>query len=148
GARTSGLTMDSPLYVRMAEDIAGGERGPAPAHHGYPLLVALASRLLPGRELPGRAVSLVASLGLVALVWGIARLRLPARDAWVPALVVTLHPLLAIYGTAVMTEATFLCLAVGAVAALARARPVLGGALFGAAWWVRPEALVLAPLAV
>src|SRR5262249_24072201 len=69
GVKSSGLPMASPLYVRLAEDLARGEREPAPAHHGYPLLVSLAARVLPGRELPGRAVSLVASLGLVALVW-------------------------------------------------------------------------------
>ena len=39
---TAGVTMDSPLYVRMAEALASGERGPSPAHHGYPALVALA----------------------------------------------------------------------------------------------------------
>src|SRR5437763_1347499 len=63
-ARSSGLTMDSPLYVRMAESIASGPHEPQPAHEGYSLLVLLASRLLPGRELPGRALSLVASLAL------------------------------------------------------------------------------------
>ena len=67
-SRNAGLTMDSPLYVRMAEDLLAGGRGPSPAHHGYPILVALASFLLPGRELPGRAVSMLASLALVAIV--------------------------------------------------------------------------------
>src|SRR5262245_8853372 len=60
-AGNSGLTMDSPLYVRMAEDLAAGRRGASPAHHGYPALLALASFVLPGRELPGRAVSILAS---------------------------------------------------------------------------------------
>ncbi len=144
----SGLTMDSPLYVRMAEDLLAGRRAPAPAHHGYPILVALASRVLPGRELPGRAVSLVASLALVGLAWQLGRRRLPPADAFVLALIAALHPLLAVYGTAVMTEATFLALAFGAVVQLDAGRARAGGALFGAAWWVRPEAAVLAPLAV
>ena len=60
--QNSGLTMDSGLYVRMAEDLLAGTRGPSPAHHGYPLLLLLASRLLPGRELPGRVVSCLAAL--------------------------------------------------------------------------------------
>src|ERR1051325_6709805 len=144
----SGLTMDSPLYVRMAEDVLAGRLGPSPAHHGYPLLVALAALVVPGRELPGRVVSCVASLALVAEVWAVARRRSPPRNALVPALIVALHPLLAVYGTATMTEATFLALAFGGVALLDAARPFSGGVLLGAAWWVRPEAAVVAPLAV
>jgi len=57
----SGLTMDSPLYVNMSEALAQGRPALGPAHHGYPLLIALAHRTIPGREWPGRVVSLVAS---------------------------------------------------------------------------------------
>lgn len=148
-ATNSGLTMDSPLYVRMAESLRAGEAtGPVPAHHGYPLLVALASWLVPGREWPGRVVSLVASLALVACVWSLARQRWSRSTAFAVTAVVALHPLLAVYGGAVMTEATFLALAWGGIAALESMKPRLGGALLGAAWWVRPEAIVVAPLAV
>ena len=147
-AGNSGLTMDSPLYVRMAEDLLAGHRGPSPAHHGYPALVALASLVLPGRELPGRAVSVLASLVVVALTWWIARRRVGDGLAWAPATMVALQPLLAVYGGAVMTEAAFLSLALGGVALLEARRARAGGVLLGAAWWVRPEAGVLAPLAV
>jgi hypothetical protein len=147
-ARSSGLTMDSPLYVRMAEDLLAAHRDPSPAHHGYPLLVALASLAIPGRELPGRAVSLVASLVLVALVWIVARRHAPRSCTLVPALGVAVHPLLAVYGSAVMTESVFLALAFGGIALLDARRARSGGALLGAAWWVRPEAVVVAPLAV
>src|SRR5262249_42021281 len=74
-AANRGLTMDSPLYVRMAEPRLAGRRGPSPAHHGSPAIVALASLVVPGRELPGRVVSLAASLLVVALAWWIARRR-------------------------------------------------------------------------
>ena len=144
----SGLTMDSPLYVRMAEALLAGHRAASPAHHGYPALVALASLVLPGRELPGRVVSIVASLALVAITWWLASRRIGAALASVPATLVALHPLLAVYGSAVMTEAVFLALAIGAIALLEGRRAALGGALLGAAWWVRPEAALLAPIAV
>ncbi len=146
--RNSGLTMDSPLYVRMAEDLIAGHHGPSPAHHGYPMLVALASLVLPGRELPGRAVSLIASLALVAIVWAMARRRTSPLAALAPALLAALHPLLAAQGTALMTEPVFLALAVGGVSLLDAGRARAGGALLGAAWWVRPEAVLLAPCAV
>jgi len=127
-AGNSGLTMDSPLYVRMAEDLLAGHRGPSPAHHGYPALVALASLVLPGRELPGRAVSVLASLVVVALTWWIAKRRVGDGLAWAPATLVALQPLLAIYGGAVMTEAVFLSLALGGAprAAPRRRVPVRG----------------------
>jgi len=147
-ARNAGLTMDSPLYVRMAEDLLAGRRAPSPAHHGYSALLALASVVLPGRELPGRAVSLLASLLLVAITWWIARRRLGDGLAWLPATLVALHPLLAVYGGAIMTESTFLGLALAGVALLEARRARAGGALLGAAWWVRPEAALLAPVAV
>ncbi len=145
---TAGLTMDSPLYVRMAEWLRHGVHEGSPAHQGYPLLVALASFLTSDREWPGRLVSLVASLALVALVHDAARRRVGPRGAALAAGLVALHPLLAIYGVAVMTEATFLTLVCAGFAALDRGQAKRGGAWLGAAWWVRPEALVLAPLAV
>jgi hypothetical protein len=146
-SRSAGLTMDSPLYVRMAEDLLAAHREPAPAHHGYSLLVALASLVLPGRELPGRAVSMLASLALVGVVWVMARRRAGPWRALVPASLVAFHPLLAIYGSAVMTEASFLAIACGGIALLDAGRARAGGALLGAAWWVRPEAAVVAPFA-
>src|SRR5262249_37405447 len=77
----------------------------------------------------------------------IARRRVGAGLAWVPALLVALHPLLAVYGGAIMTEATFVGLALGGIALLDAGRARSGGALLGAAWWGRPEAAVLAPIA-
>jgi hypothetical protein len=144
---TSGLTMDSPLYVRMSEDLLGAHRDPAPAHHGYPMLVALAALVLPGRELPGRAVSMLASLAVVALTWLVARRRTGGALALLPASLVALHPLLAVHASAIMTESTFLALALAGVALLDAKRARAGGALLGAAWWVRPEAIVVTPLA-
>jgi hypothetical protein len=146
-AGNSGLTMDSPLYVRMAEDVRAGRVEPAPAHEGYPLLVAAASFAAPGRELPGRLVSLVASLALVVLVWEAALRRMSPAFALLPAGLVALHPLLAVYGGAIMTESTFLALAFAGALCFDAGRAAAGGVLLGAAWWVRPEAAVLAPVA-
>src|SRR5689334_16754464 len=49
---TSGITMDSPLYVMASESLAHGKLELlGPAHHGYPALIALMRTVLPGREL-------------------------------------------------------------------------------------------------
>jgi hypothetical protein len=143
----AGVTMDSPLYVRMAESLAAGERGPSPAHHGYPALIALASPLLPGREVPGRVISLLASLAAVALTARLARRHLGPGWASVAACAVALHPLLAIYGVAIMTEASFLAVLLGGLLLVESERPLAGGLVLGAAYAIRPEAIVIAPLA-
>lgn len=147
-AADSGLTMDSALYVRMADWLRAGHREASPAHHGYPLLIALCSLALPGRELPGRLVSLAASLVVVSCVWVLARRRAGTWAAAAATLPVALHPLLAVYGVAIMTESTFLAMVMGGIVLLDGARTRAGAALLGAAWWVRPEAAVIAPLAL
>ena len=53
-SRNSGLTMDSPLYVRMAEALRAGDPAVPPGpSQDYPVLVALASFVLPGARTPG-----------------------------------------------------------------------------------------------
>src|SRR5258705_991020 len=66
--QNAGITMDSPLYFRMAEGIAHGRRLDGPAHHGYPALIALAHIVVHDPILAGRVVSLVAGLALLPLV--------------------------------------------------------------------------------
>lgn len=143
----AGITMDSPLYVRMAEDLLAGVRGPSPAHHGFPILIAAASRMLPGRELPGRATALVAALAVTSLAWALARRWLGPRGALVAAALVALHPLLVVYGGAIMTEAPFLAVTLAGLWLLESGRPFSGGLALGAAYWIRPEAAVIAPAA-
>ena len=142
--RNAGVTMDSPLYVRMAEAISRGKSVVGPAHHGYSALVALASALLPGRELPGRAVSFAAGLALIPLVYFLARRTTSPRWAGFAALLVALHPLLAVYSGPIMTETTFLAIAAGALLLLEDRHFLAGGFGLGLAYTVRPEALVMA----
>jgi hypothetical protein len=136
--------MDSPLYVRMAEAMAHGQRAIGPAHHGYSALVALVGALLPGRELPGRALSLASGLALIALVYVLARRTASAGWATFAGLLVALHPLLAVFSGPIMTESTFLAIAAGAVLLLEDRHRFAGGIGLGLAYTVRPEALVMA----
>jgi hypothetical protein len=148
--RAAGITMDSPLYVRMAEWLRGGPSVDGPAHHGYSALIALASLVVPGREWPGRVVSLAAGLALIAVVRAIAQGRGPEtrEEAWrgaaLAAWLVALHPLLAIFSSAIMTESTFLALAYAGLLLTDRERPFAGGVVLGLGYVVRPEAAVLA----
>jgi len=146
-ARSAGITMDSPLYVRMAEALRGGEKVVGPAHHGYSTLMAAVGWLVPGRELPGRSLSFVAGLALIPLVYLLARRAVSRPWAAVAAALVALHPLLAAYTGAIMTEATFLAIATTGLLLLEGSRRMVGGVALGLAYTVRPEALVIAPVA-
>ena len=145
--RNAGLTMDSPLYVRMAEEMSRGAPFGGPAHHGYAALIALANLVLPGREWPGRVVSLIAGVALVAIVYALARRRLSPAWSAVAAWLVALHPVATVYSGAIMPEATVLALLYAALLLTVRQGPLAAGGLFGLGWLVRPEALVVAPVA-
>ncbi|HKQ58547.1 MAG TPA: hypothetical protein VJY35_11825, partial [Candidatus Eisenbacteria bacterium] len=146
--RTSGLTMDSPLYVGMAARLGHVLPPLGPAHHGYPALVAAASALIPGHEWPGRIVSLVAGLALIALTWALARRRVPAWGAAAAAGLVALHPLLALSSGTVMTEASFQAITYASLLVLDLGRTLPAAGLMGIAYWVRPEAMVIAAAAL
>jgi len=147
--QNSGMTMDSPLYVEMAEQLARGGHGLlGPAHHGYPGLIALASALVPGRELPGRVVSFAAGLLLIVLVERIARRVLPPRPALAGATCVALHPLLAVFSGPIMTETSFLALLYAGLLAAVAGRGSVAGVLLGLSYTVRPEGLLVAVVAV
>ena len=146
-ARNAGLTMDSPLYVRMAEALRDGAKAIGPAHHGYPTLIMAVGWLVPGRELPGRLLSFVAGLALIPLVHLLARRATSQPWAAAAAALVALHPLLAAYAGPIMTESTFLAIATAGLLLLERGDRMAGGATLGLAYTVRPEALVIAPVA-
>ena len=144
--QNAGITMDSPLYWRMAQALRHGQPALGPAHHGYPALIALASMFLHGAVVPGRAVSLLAAVALMLVVYALARRTLEPAWASLAVWLVALHPLLAVYGGVVMTESTVLALSYGALLWMERERFFAGGVTMGFAYLVRPEALVLAPL--
>ena len=89
----SGLTMDSPEYVRIAEALTATGRCPdSYQNHGYSFLIALLQLVVPGRELPGRLVSLVAGLALIAITYALARRTLGRVPSTAAAMLVALHP--------------------------------------------------------
>jgi hypothetical protein len=145
--KNAGITMDSPLYVIMAEAMRTGEKAIGPAHHGYSALIAAVGLLVPGRELPGRLLSFAAGLALIPLVYLLVRRAASRPWAAAAAGLVALHPLLAVYAGPIMTESTYLALATAGLLLLERGRRMAGGSALGLAYAVRPEALVIAPVA-
>jgi hypothetical protein len=143
----TGITMDSPLYWRMATAIGQAQRADGPAHHGYPALIALVKPVVPGEILPGRVVSLAAAIALLVLVYLLARRTLSPAWSSLAVWLVALHPLVAVYGGVMMTESTVLALLYGALLLVESGRWLAGGLTLGAGYLVRPEAIALAPIA-
>ena len=144
------ISPDGVEYVAHARRLAAGD-----VAHGmstywpplYPALVAVASLVFRDAEFAGRLVSVVAGALLVIPAHRLARRWYGRRTALVCASLVALHPLLAYYSTALLTESTytllFTCAVVAGWSALtgttARAY-ALAGALFGACYLLKPEA--------
>ncbi|MBI1796980.1 MAG: hypothetical protein HYR74_08000 [Candidatus Eisenbacteria bacterium] len=145
--QNSGLTMDSPLYVRMAEQIRSGQKAIGFAHHGYPALMALIGGLAPSLETAGRLLSWLAGVALIPLAYALARTAASAAWSAFAAVLVALQPTVAVYSGPVMTETTILALTTAALLLLARGKPLGAGVGLGLAYAVRPDALVILPAA-
>jgi len=142
------ITVDGTQFVRFAEAIRAGASaaafgGISFSAPGYPLLVAPVLSLVHDRVAAPALVSFVCGTLLPWPVWTLARVRLSPALAGLPALAVAIHPELARYSSVVMSESAYLLALYGSLALVARSS--LGaGALMGAAYAIRPEAIVAA----
>jgi 4-amino-4-deoxy-L-arabinose transferase-like glycosyltransferase len=117
---------------------------------GYPAFLSVFYRLF--GESPAVVVVAGALLGAltVALVHRLALRAAPPAAAHLAALAVALAPGSVVFATTPMSETLYGALLLAAIAALAPAvtarRLIVAGALLAAAAYVRPQALLLAPL--
>jgi hypothetical protein len=135
------ITVDGSEYVRFAEALMGGHAYASIAPPGYPLLIAIARIVQPDRVLSAALVSCVCGALLPWPVWALARVRLGAAGAALPALAIAIHPELARYSAVAMSESAYLLALYGALALVTR-NGLGSGLLLGAAYLIRPEALV------
>ena len=136
------ITVDGTEYVRFAEALRAGKPFASIFPPGYPLLIALARLFVPGRVLSAALVSLLCGVLLVWPVWWLGRRALGPRWAALPVLAVALHPLLAVFSAVAMSESAYFLALYGGLALVGAARGLSSGLALGAAFAVRPEALV------
>jgi 4-amino-4-deoxy-L-arabinose transferase-like glycosyltransferase len=138
-------------------ETASTPRPDAVSPPGYPLFLAPFLRDKPDVPFMERVLHAQAALGVLTtlLVFLLARLALPARQACIAALLTALMPQMATISTYLLTEALFTCLLMGSVLAFAVAvrsgrawQWALAGAVFGACCLVRPTLQLLLPLAL
>ncbi len=152
------ITPDGVEYVRLGRNLVAGSPVEGLSAYFpplYPLLVGLSSLVFPDAELAGRFVSVVAGSLLVLPAHRLVREWYGERVALVGAALVALHPVLAYYSTAVLTEATYTLLFTCGVLAGWRALKgvrargyLLAGVVFGACYLLKPEAAGFALLLI
>jgi hypothetical protein len=135
------ITVDGSEYVRYAEAMRAGRTIVTILAPGFPALIAAFRLLSHDRVVSGALVSFVFGTLLPWPVWQLARVRLGDARAVVPALLIALHPDLSRYSVIVMSESAYLFALFGALA-LSESSAWAAGLLMGAAYAIRPEALL------
>ena len=136
------ITVDGTEYVRFAEALRAWRPFASIFPPGYPVLIALAHSLVPDRVLAAALVSLVCGVLLVWPVWWLGRRVLGQRWVAFPVLAVALHPLLAVFSAVTMSDSAYFLALYGGLALAGAARGLSSGLALGAAFALRPEALV------
>lgn len=136
------VTVDGTEYVRCAEALRAWQPFASIFPPGYPALIALAHLFVPDRVLAAALVSLVCGVLLVWPVWWLGRRALGPRWSAFPVLAVALHPLLAVFSAVTMSDSAYFLALYGGLALAGAARGPAAGLALGAAFALRPEALV------
>jgi hypothetical protein len=144
-SRVAILDRDGVEYLACAQDFARGDMAAGLAHHYpplYPVLVAGTERLGAGPETAGLLVSAVVG-ALGAALGAMLVSHRGVRAALVAGIVLALNPANVELGAAVLADACFVTLILGALVAASRRRWVLAGTLAALSYLARPEGLVV-----
>jgi len=134
---------DSDFFLRIAEH--GYDKTSAAFHPLYPALVAVLGRAFFGHYvLAGIAVSLIATLGALVLLYRLAEERLGAEGGRRAVLYLAIFPM-ALFLQAVYSESLFLLLALGAFLLAERQHFAAAGLVAGLAILTRAAGLALLP---
>ncbi len=149
--RTAVIFNDGPEFLRIAGDISNGAFAEALTHHYHPLYpacIALVSRLGIEPEAAAIGISVVSGSLAVLALYAFLRLAFGGSVAFVGAMMLALHPYAIRFSADVQSDALYLALFLGSVAALYAAlerrcarRATLAGLLCGAGYLTRPESL-------
>jgi 4-amino-4-deoxy-L-arabinose transferase-like glycosyltransferase len=156
------VTGDEGEYLRLAENLVRAHTyvglfdGPQLMYPPlFSLLIAACSRLTGSYPAAGELVSFIASLVLVAAVFGLARTLYGTRVGIIAAIVAACHPALIELSDAIYSESLDLPLVVGGVVfglwyldGRKWKHGLACGLCFGCAYLTRPEALAYPPVIV
>src|SRR5262249_6833269 len=129
-------------YIRFGEALARGRGYISPFPPGYPVMIALTRWFDPDRVGAAALVSLLCGALLPWPVWWIARRAVGRGWAVAAALLGAVHPELARCSAVTMSESAYLLALYGGLAFFSSARELPGGLALGAAFAIRPEAIL------
>jgi hypothetical protein len=142
------VTSDSLVYMRMAYDIIDG----TPQSffpNGFPLLIAAVATVMPPDDdivLPLMLINVVLSVGVVALVYGMARPILGERPAQLAAWLTALWPNQLYYVCQVMSDVPAAFFLTAGLFFVLRRQPLPAGLLLAVAGLLRESLVPVAPL--
>src|SRR5262245_6372601 len=136
------VTVDGTDYIRFSEALAAGRPYLSPFPPGYPALIASMRLVIVDRVAAAALVSAIAGALLPWPVWVLARQAVGGRWAIAPALAVALHPILIQFSSLTLSESSYSLALYGALALAAADRAGPAGLAIGAAFAIRPEALL------
>jgi 4-amino-4-deoxy-L-arabinose transferase-like glycosyltransferase len=148
---------DADHYRELAENLAHGvgfeARYPQLNAHptafrppGYPFVLSMAYRVFGDDIVVGRVLNLVIGVGVVVLVFFLARRLGGLRAGVVAATVTALYPPIIANDTVLLTEPMSLAILAGLLLALSYERWAVAAALCGALVLTRPSAQFLVPV--
>jgi hypothetical protein len=136
-------SVDGIAYLRIARSFTGEPPLDSVHQYGYPALIALVHAMGVEWTTAARVLAFVSGVALIPLTWALAgRFVSNRRLRLFPAVAIALLPLPVRYALTTMTEAPYLALLLAAFVLALRGRGLLAGMAGGAAYAVRPEALL------
>lgn len=154
---------EGSYYARIGQNLAHGRGYLGIREQGlqllypplFPLLIAAQNVVGIPADIAGRIISALAGAAFVLVAFLLADRLYGPRLGMLAALLAALHPLLVVFGAAVLTEMTYLALLWTGVYFVFRTRDrqdiasaLLAGAMFGLAYLTRPEAMLIPVIAV
>jgi 4-amino-4-deoxy-L-arabinose transferase-like glycosyltransferase len=149
---------EGSYYARVGQNLAHGRGYLGIREQGlqliypplFPLLIAAQNFIGVPADIAGRLISALAGAAFVLIAFFLAYRLYGIRVARIAAIIAAIHPLLVVFGAAVLTEMTYLALIWAGVYFVFRTHdqekfsPALtAGILFGLAYLTRPEAMLL-----
>jgi hypothetical protein len=135
------VSYDGTYYINHARFFLDRAFGASGFPVGYPAAIAVVFPLLRDGVRAAQAVSLLAGIGSIALLYFLCRHFVERRHAVAAGLLFAFTPLYIRLSMMTMSESLYIFLLLGGLLLYAGDRDLLSGLLFGAAACTRPEAI-------
>jgi hypothetical protein len=143
------VTFDGTYYINTARSLMRGSLGGVSFPVGYPFFIGLFVPFMRDGVMAARAVSFVAGVGGLLVLYALARQFVGRKSAVLASVLLALNPLFTRYSMISMSESIYVFWVLLALLLFAKKRYLLFGFAMGLAAITRPEAVpIMAALVV